>query len=92
MFLPGQKSRALRAPHLKITARALGRQRGVTPPAGGRAYDGGRGDGASETIRAQIDANGIVPEAGLEPECPCEGRILNLNQTKIKSQWNQILN
>jgi hypothetical protein len=86
MFLPWQKSRALRAPHLKITVRAPGRQRSVTPPAGGRAYDGDRGDGASETIRAQIDANGMVPEAGLEPECPCEGRILNLNQTKIKSQ------
>ena len=26
---------------LKMTARAPGRQRGVTPPVGGRAYDGG---------------------------------------------------
>jgi len=59
MFLPRQKLRALRATHLKMTARALCKRCGVTPPAGGRAYDGGRGDGASETIRAQIDKKWI---------------------------------
>jgi len=39
MFSPRQKLRALRATHLNMTARALCKRCGVTPPAGGRAYD-----------------------------------------------------
>jgi hypothetical protein len=68
-----------------MTTRVPGRQRGRRRQAAGHMA-GAEAMGRPKTIRAQIDANVMVPEAGLEPGCPCEGWILNLNQTKIKSQ------
>jgi len=38
-----------------MTVHTLYRRRGVTTPAGGRAYDSGRGDGAFKKIRAIIE-------------------------------------